>query len=235
MSSRTRISIYLILIPIVILIVVGLSVVGYLYWDTTRHRRTLAADPTQEYWLHVPGQCTADPPCPVFVFVHDMDGNGRDFIRTWRDHADREGFIVVCPTFPQGYQVLEGGEDEALIAILDEVGQRYPTTEGAIVSGFSGGAQFAHRFAFARPERVMAVAVHSAGSYDTPPEHTRHIPFLITVGLNDTSRIEAAHQFAHKLKGEDYDVTVVKIEKVAHKLSKQAIQETIEFIRRMSK
>jgi hypothetical protein len=44
-----------------------------------------------------------------------------------------------------------------------------------------------------------------------------------------------AHWFARKLKGEDYDVTVVKIEKVAHKLSKQAIQETVEFIRRVSK
>jgi poly(3-hydroxybutyrate) depolymerase len=226
MSSRTRISVYLILIPIFILIVVGLSVLGYLYWDTSRHRRTLAADPTQEYWLHVPGQCIADHPCPVFVFVHGTDGSGRDFIRTWRDHADGEGFIVVCPTFPQGYQGLEGGEDEALIAILAEVGQRYPTTEGAIVSGFSGEAQFAHRFAFAHPERTRAVAVHSAGSYDTPPEHTRHIPFLVTVGLND---------FAYKLKSEDYDVTVVKIEKVAHKLSKQAIQETIEFLRRVSK
>ena len=235
MSSRARIRIYLILIPILILIVVGLSVVGYLYWDTTGHRRTLATDSTQEYWLHVPGQCTADHPCPVLVFVHDTDGSGRDFIRTWRDHADREGFIVVCPTFPQGYQALEGGEDEALIAILDEVGQRYPTAEGAIASGFSGGAQFAHRFAFAHPERVRAVAVHSVGSYDTPPEHTRHLPFLVTVGLNDTSRVEAAYQFALKLKGEDYDVTVVKIERVAHKLSKQAIQETIEFLRRVNK
>ncbi len=233
MSYRKRISIYLILIPICILIVVGLSIVGYLYWDTSPHRRTLAADPTQEYWLHVPAQCTADHPCPVFVFVHGTDGNGRDFIRTWRDHADREGFIVVCPTFPQGYQVLEGDEDEALIAILDEVGQRYPTTEGAIVSGFSGGAQFAHRFAFAHPERTRAVAVHSAGSYDPPLAEARRIPFLVTVGLNDTSRVEAAHSFAYKLKREDYDVTVVKIEKVGHKLSKQAIQETIEFIRRV--
>ena len=48
-------------------------------------------------------------------------------------------------------------------------------------------------------------------------------------------RVEATHSFAYKLKSEDYDVTVVKIERVAHKLSKQAIQETIEFIRRMSK
>jgi poly(3-hydroxybutyrate) depolymerase len=165
MSDRTRIRVYLVLIPVLILIVVGLSVVGYLCWDTSRHRRALTADPAQEYWLYVPGQCTADHPCPVFVFVHGTEGSGRDFIRTWRDPADREGFIVVCPTFSQGYQGLEGGEDEALIAILDEVGQRCPSTEGVIVSGFSGGAQFAHRFAFAHPERTR-------GGASTRPERT---------------------------------------------------------------
>jgi len=55
------------------------------------------------------------------------------------------------------------------------------------VSGFSGGAQFAHRFAFAHPERVRAVAAHSAGSYDPPPARARHLPFLVTVGLNESA------------------------------------------------
>lgn len=44
-----------------------------------------------------------------------------------------------------------------------------------------------------------------------------------------------AHSFVRKLKREGYDVTLVKIEKVGHKLSKQAIQETIEFLRWVNK
>ena len=229
MRHRVRICIYL------IIIIVGLGLIGYLYWDTARHRRTLATDPAQEYWLHVPHRCKDDRDCPAFVFVHGMGGSGRDFIKAWRSHADREGFILICPTFSPGYHLLEGDEDKALIAILQEVEQRYPIAKETFMSGFSGGAQFAYRFAFAHPDRVTAVATHSAGSYDPPPAHTRHIPFLVTVGLNDTSRVEAAHKFARKLRLENYDVTLIPIEKVGHRLSKQAIQETIEFLRRVNK
>lgn len=224
---RTRIRIYLILIA------VGLGFIGYMYWDTAHHRRTLATDPAQEYWLHVPRRCQHDGDCPAFVFVHGTGGSGRDFIKIWRRHADREGFIVICPTFPRGYQVLEGNEDVALIAILDEVGQRYPTAEGMFVSGFSGGAQFAHRFAFAHPEMVRAVAVHSAGSYDVPPARAQQVPFLVTVGSNDTTRLELARWFARKLNCRGYDVTLVEIEGVGHSLSEQAIQETIKLFRLM--
>ncbi len=117
MRHRVRICIYL------IIIIVGLGLIGYLYWDTARHRRTLATDPAQEYWLHVPHHCKDDRDCPAFVFVHGMGGSGRDFIKAWRSHADREGFILICPTFSPGYHLLEGDEDKALIAILQEVEQ----------------------------------------------------------------------------------------------------------------
>jgi predicted esterase len=213
---------------------IGLTVVGWLAWDTNRYRRTLETDHSQEYWLYVPSQCTADRTCTAFVFVHGTGGSGQLFIKLWHDHADNEEFVLVCPTFPLGYQTLDGSEDEKLLAILDEVGQHQPIDNKAFVGGFSGGAQFAHRFAFAHPERTLAVAAHSAGWYDPPPKGARRMPFLVTVGLEDTKRIEWARWFSRRLEQEGYDVTLVEIPGVGHSLSEQAIQETLALFRRVA-
>jgi poly(3-hydroxybutyrate) depolymerase len=204
-----------------------------LLWDTYRYRCTLQTDRTQEYWLYVPEVCRGERVCPAFVFVHGTGGTGQGSLNLWREYADREEFVLVCPTFPLGYQTLDGGEDEKLIAILDEVGQRQPIANRAFVSGFSGGAQFAHRFAFAHPERTLAVAAHSAGWYDPPPRSARAVPFLVTVGLEDTKRVEWARWFARSLEREGYDVTLVEIPGVGHSLSARAIEETLVLFRRV--
>jgi poly(3-hydroxybutyrate) depolymerase len=227
MRYRTRIRIYLVLITI------GLATVGWLLWDTYRYGRTLETDRSQEYWLYAPSECSGEHTCPAFVFVHGTGGSGQIFIKLWRDYADTESFVLVCPTFPLGYQTLDGGEDEKLLAILDEVGQRYSIGTKAFVSGFSGGAQFAHRFAFAHPERTLAVAAHSAGWYDPPPASARGVPFLVTVGLEDTKRIEWARWFVRSLEQAGYDVTLVEIPGVGHSLSAQAIEATLVLFRRV--
>lgn len=230
MSYRTRLRVHLVLIA------AGLGLVGWLYWDRIgQYRHTLAADRQQVYWLYVPDSCAGDVTCPVFVFVHGTGGGGQLFLKLWRGFADDEGFVLVCPTFPLGYQTLDGDEDKKLIAILDEVGQRTTIAGKAFVSGFSGGAQFAHRFAFAHPERTLAVAAHSAGWYDPPPRSARRVPFLVTVGLEDTRRVEWARWFGRSLKREGYDVTLVELEGVGHSLSERAIEETLGLFRRVKR
>jgi predicted esterase len=106
---------------------------------------------------------------------------------------------------------------------------------GGCTSGFSGGAQFAHRFAYAHPERTQAVAAHSAGWYDPPPSWARQVPFLVTVGLEDTQRVEWARWFARSLEREGYEVELVEIAGVGHSLSEEAIQETLVFFRRVNR
>ena len=52
-----------------------------------------------------------------------------------------------------------------LLSILDEVKHIWPgiETERVLLVGFSGGAQFVHRFMYLYPERLKAVAVVSPG------------------------------------------------------------------------
>lgn len=56
--------------------------------------------------------------------------------------------------------------DLCLLAMLDEVAIRWPgvDTSRVMLAGFSGGAQFVHRFFYLHPERLSAVAVASPGS-----------------------------------------------------------------------
>ena len=87
--------------------------------------------------------------------------------------------------------------------------------------GHSGGAQFAHRFAFAHPERVLGVSAHSAGTWATGERfgkinpRARHIPFLVSCGEKDTqkafrkspkTRIDWYHAFAAELQKQRFTV-----------------------------
>ncbi|KAK5124925.1 hypothetical protein LTR85_001115 [Meristemomyces frigidus] len=56
--------------------------------------------------------------------------------------------------------------DRVLLHILDEISIRWPAidTSRIFLTGFSGGAQFAHRFAYLHAERLAALSVGAPGS-----------------------------------------------------------------------
>ena len=102
--------------------------------------------------------------------------------------------------------------DEALIAVLDDLSARTGVPVDQVdMFGFSGGSQFAHRFAMLHPDRVAGLALASAGWYTFPSERDPfpygiapagrvaqqivdmlheflRIPTLVTVGAEDTER-----------------------------------------------
>lgn len=199
-------------------------------------RHTLAANPAQEYYLYVPA---GQPAAPVFVAVHGAGGSGADMYRVWAAHAEREGFVLVCPSFQAGYQRLEAGADEGLTAILDEVAREHPAARSrrpVFLVGFSGGAQFVHRWAFRHPDQVCGVAALSAGSYDPPPVGARGVPFLVTVGGADTgppNRVTLARWFHEALTKTGYRADLRVYDGVGHWLCDAAIEDTLAFYRRV--
>lgn len=111
--------------------------------------------------LDLAGRATARRPRLV-AWIHGTGGNGdsvaTEFGPGWREtwwHPAR----VVCPTLGEGYHFLADG-DARLEAAAKRLGL---SGEPWIVGGFSGGAQFAHRFAWRRPERVVACVALAAG------------------------------------------------------------------------
>lgn len=128
----------------------------------------------------------------VLVAVHGVS-------REWREMADHllgpclaTGTALVVPRFSRsgyrGFQRLEVGRkgvaaDHALLTVLDDAARRFGIAAAAelFLFGYSGGAQFAHRFSLAHPDRVRRQALAAAGFY-TMPDTASPYPYGLAPG-----------------------------------------------------
>ena len=127
-------------------------------------------------------------PSPL-VSIHGVARNHREHARAFADLCGQLGIPLIVPRFPskrfKGYQRLERSADglapdETLLAALDECCQSFGWTPSFRLFGFSGGAQFAHRFVLLHARRdgdtdagtggahVERLALASAGFYTMP-------------------------------------------------------------------
>ena len=205
--------------------------------DAASIRHTTVDPAGWEYYLHVPKGYTPDRKWPVLVYVHGTEGSGRDALHVWRPLANEEGFFYLAPTFPGwGYTHLSNDEDRVLWAMIVEVQERYAIDRDRVfITGFSGGAQFAHRFAFRYPSHICGVSAMSAGSYDPPPKHARRVPFAVSVGEEDTERTDLALSFARELQKQGYKVRYETFPGVGHHMSGQALGLTMDMFRDVTK
>ncbi|MCB1124446.1 MAG: hypothetical protein KJT03_23035, partial [Verrucomicrobiae bacterium] len=60
------------------------------------------------------------------------------------------------------------GEGDFLLAVLNDLRKNFKTRAKILLTGYSRGGQFTHRFAFAHPELVLAAAPCSSGTWTTP-------------------------------------------------------------------
>jgi predicted esterase len=146
-------------------------------------RRVLAADPSLEYMIYVPS--TGGSEAPVVVSVHGISRNADEHARLLSAYCEMHGAVLVAPLFdldqyPDYQRLGRQGRgkraDLALNLILGEVAAATGAqAERFNLFGFSGGAQFAHRYAMAHPHRVARAVFASAGWY-TMPDTTRRFP-----------------------------------------------------------
>ncbi|MEM9224438.1 MAG: hypothetical protein AAGB11_18840 [Pseudomonadota bacterium] len=111
------------------------------------------------------------------VAVHGFARNAREQATLLAPAAAAAGRMVIAPHFHKAgwkrYQqlVVKGRADLALLALLGELRAEFSMPAGKFVlSGFSGGAQFAHRFAMLYPGLVRRLIVTAAGWYTFPDE-----------------------------------------------------------------
>lgn len=138
--------------------------------------RSFGEGTPRQYYYFVPAD--AGPDTPVVVSVHGISLNAAEHMVRMRAVAERVGAAVIAPWFSRqhyrGYQKLlcrDGTTraDQALLDILDDVATRHGIdTSKVFLSGFSGGGQFAHRFALFHADRVVACATCAAGWYTHP-------------------------------------------------------------------
>lgn len=170
------------------------------------------------YYLHVPAGNTEG--APVIVVVHGISRNALQHVRAFGSQAARQGFVTIAPRFSRqafpGYQRLgrcgAGGTSIPQAALEEILGEAHAATgadtSSVFMSGFSGGAQFAHRFALCTPGRVRGLVLASAGWYTFPDTlepfprgvgtaplaqgldvaRLLQVPTLVVVGDQDTRR-----------------------------------------------
>ncbi|MBX3615680.1 MAG: hypothetical protein KF839_00820 [Nitrosomonas sp.] len=182
----------------------------------------LQSDWKQSYFLYIPKQGASN--AKIFVTVHGISRNAKQHAREFSVFAEKYGVVLIAPFFPEDefpdYQRLgrKGKRaDIALNAIVAEVAQ----LTGADASkfylfGYSGGAQFAHRYMMAYPHRIAKVVLGAAGWYTFPdrllkfpqgtmashnlplirfnPEQFLQIPVCVLIGERDNHRDRELNQ-----------------------------------------
>lgn len=126
------------------------------------------------YLAHVPRD--GSRPLQTLVVVHGSDFRHETMCRYFARMADETACVVLAPLFapfsgpnpdPNGYKFLRSDHadyDRVLLDMVDAVGERFACArERFSLFGFSGGAQFAHRFLYVHPARLHAVSIASPG------------------------------------------------------------------------
>ena len=169
----------------------------------------------QSYYVYVPKDGGAG--APLLVVVHGVSRNAEAQANAFAELCERFGVVMAVPVFgreARDYQRLgRSGRgpraDAALDAVVEEVAMRTGCRSSSFhLLGFSGGAQFAHRYALAHPHRVIRLVAVGSGWYTFPnprarfphgirrspqlpgvrfdPEEFLRIPITVMVGERDT-------------------------------------------------
>ena len=121
---------------------------------------------------------------PPLVVIHGISREAEEQARAFVPVAETLGVPLLAPFFPKSrhrhYQRLDVGENPSLPAFLQLLEEAARDTgidfNRVDLFGYSGGAQFVHRFAMRHPGRARRLLLTAAGWY-TMPDVERPYPF----------------------------------------------------------
>lgn len=117
----------------------------------------------------------------LLVLVHGSERDAMGLRDAFRGFSDRTGCARLAPLFPvspigdgngDGYKRLAERDlryDLILLQMIEEFAGAQGRRFGRLLMfGFSGGAQFVHRFLYTHPQRLAAISVAAPGSVTLP-------------------------------------------------------------------
>jgi poly(3-hydroxybutyrate) depolymerase len=179
-------------------------------------------DPRFAYCLYVPVDYRGrGPRLPLVVVVHGTERATERYRDAFAEFCEFHQCAVLAPLFPitlddpssvDHYKRLEHEGvryDLILLDMVDEACHMWRLNPSRfLLSGFSGGGQFAHRFWYLHPDRVEAVSIGAPGRITMPDEDLvwpagwattqdlfghrpaidllREVPVQLVVGAQDT-------------------------------------------------
>ena len=184
-----------------------------------------------EYYLYVPHDYSADREWPLFVGIHGAGSSGLECWNMWQVYAEREDFILLCPTIPGdagGYWQDVG--EETVWSAVGEVHKGYRVNQRMFLAGFSAGAFFIQGFAYHHPNAVRVLAILSSAIY---MPNVPQVPILVVIGdADDPAAVRASEQMTSDLTQYGYDIQRELLPGVGHTVTRTAKTMTIELFRK---
>ncbi|KAJ7582267.1 poly hydrolase [Mycena floridula] len=121
------------------------------------------------------------PSLPLLVVVHGTSRNTGGYLSKLKDFSDSNNCVILTPLFPAGIEDPEDMMnyhnvlyhsirfDIVLLKMIEQASEVWRIyTDKFYLHGFSGGGQFAHRFLYLHPERLLAVSIGAPGRFTSP-------------------------------------------------------------------
>jgi pimeloyl-ACP methyl ester carboxylesterase len=115
-------------------------------------------------------------PLPLVVLQHGTGRKGPQYRDNFSQFAEDNHCVVLAPLFPAGiddpddlhnFKFIRYHDirfDLVLLAMVEEVAERLDIeADRFLLHGFSGGGQFAHRFFYLHPDRLLGVSIGAPG------------------------------------------------------------------------
>ena len=141
---------------------------------------TSKAHPGQIYYLYLPSSHNGGAACRLLVTIHGQSRRPVAYAERFTELADEQRYVVLAPLFSARtkYQNLGIGSphraDLRLLDLVEEVAASYAVETAQFdLFGYSGGAQFAHRFLYVHPDRLRSVVVGAPGTVTVPSRRHR--------------------------------------------------------------
>jgi phospholipase/carboxylesterase len=164
--------------------------------------------------IHVPATYRATAPAPLLVMLHGAGGDGLSALAIVKEHAEREGVIVVAPDSRQAsWDIIVGAEFGPDVTFIDrslrQTFERYVVDSRRVaVGGFSDGASYALSLGIASGHLFQAVLAFSPG-FSAPAARNGSPRIFVSHGdHDDVLPINAcSRRLVPRLQAAGYQVT----------------------------
>jgi esterase/lipase len=189
-----------------------------------------------EYYLYVPKAYSADQEWPLFVGIHGAGGTGLQCWDLWQAYAEKEGFILLCPTIPGDASGFRQDVGETTVwSAIGEVKKEYRIRPRMFFTGFSAGAFFIQGFAYHYPQYVNGLSILSAGVYLNPNMFAELVPIVVVIGDQDNpTSVETSQVFVQGLEQFGFDVQYKVMSGVGHTVTRDGVNMTIDLYRKIT-